>query len=397
MTVRFLTGGDEGSFAPLRFERCVPFSGHSCEGVAPDRVVAQPSFVRMRLVRRPARVPQIRNRPRAAVLCRPWLATTSKGQVVTGSFADMAALVADGSIRIIELHAVPRSMSTALGRALNESGATSVFINEPFNMRNGDVNVAAEHVVRAVEPLLASACQPIIVLSKNMARFLTEPVFKAWADVCSSLVWCIRDPRLQISSLVTRTANDVFFGIGSDRLKQGDLLPPHLATVTKVLQSSELSTDFSKTGWRAIGKHFTDCAGRCPSFVADGSLFSRMPDQFLRYLCSRLGLEFRDRMIDGWEKPFVNVDGLYDPEHDDAADAWVKQAATSRGVEATATRPLEESSLPDALREHLLTEALPTYEILMRAFCAQDDLAQYGFSAESPPAALNAVGQAEDV
>ncbi len=304
---------------------------------------------------------------------------SSEGWVVAGSFAHMSALVADGSIKIIELQAVPRSMSTALGRSLNESGATSVFVNEPFNMRNGDVNVAAGHVIDAVEPLLSSAREPVIVLAKSMARFLTGPVFRAWTDVCSSVVWCIRDPRMQISSLVTRTANDLFFGIGSDRLKQGDLLPSHVATVTKFLQSSELSTDFSKTGWRAIGAHFTDCAGRRPSFVADGSLFSRMPDQFLRYLCSRVGLEFRDRMINGWEKPFVNVDGLYDPEHDDAADAWVKQAATSRGIETTESRPLEESALPDALRDHLLTEALPRYEMLMRAFCAQDDLAQYGF------------------
>jgi len=269
-------------------------------------------------------------------------------------------------------------MSTALGRSLNESSGTSVFLNEPFNMRNGDVDAAAGHVVRAAESLLSSARQPVIVLAKSMARFLTGPVFRAWTDVCSSVVWCIRDPRTQISSLVTRTANDLFFGVGSDRLKQGDLLPSHLAAVTEFLQSSELSTDFSKTGWRAIGAHFADCAGRRPSWVADGSLFSRMPDQFLPYLCSRLGLEFSDRMIDGWEKPFVNVDRFYYPEYDDAGDAWVKQAATSRGIETTESPPLEDSALPDALRDHLLTEALPVYETLMRAFYAQDDLAQYG-------------------
>ena len=53
--------------------------------------------------------------------------------VVAGSFADMAALVASGSIKIIELQAVPRSMSTALGRALNESGATSVVRQRAVN------------------------------------------------------------------------------------------------------------------------------------------------------------------------------------------------------------------------------------------------------------------------
>jgi hypothetical protein len=295
---------------------------------------------------------------------------------VASSFSRMAALAADGSINIIELQAVPRSMSTALGRCLNESGATSVFINELFNMRNGDLNAAAEYVIRAVEPELSSAPAPVTVLTKNMARFLTVPVFRAWTDVCRAVVWCVRDPRVQISSLVTRTANDLFFGVGSDRLKQSDLLEVHLATVTKFLQDSELSKDFSKTGWRAIGLHFSDCVGR-PNFVADASLLSRLPEQFLRYLCDRLGLEFRDRMIDGWQKPYLNVSRLYHPELNDVSDAWIKQAATSRGVEFSESPPLEEATLPDALRDHLLTEALPTYEMFMRAFYAQADMARY--------------------
>ncbi len=244
-------------------------------------------------------------------------------------------------------------------------------------MRNGDLNIAAECVIQAVEPTLWSTRAPVIVLTKNMARFLTAPVFRAWTDVCSSVVWCVRNPRVQISSLVTRTANDVFFGVGADRLKQRDLLPVHLTRVTELLQDSELSTDFSKTGWRAINAHFADCVGRRPNFVADGSLLSRKPDQFLRYLCGRLGLEFHDRMVDGWQKPFFNVDRVYNPELNDATDGWIKQAATSSGIKFAEHPPLQDSALPDALRDHLLTEALPTYEKLMHAFYGQDDLAHY--------------------
>lgn len=294
------------------------------------------------------------------------------------SFADMTALVASGSIKVIELQAVPRSMSTALGRSLNETGATSVFVNEPFNLHNSDVQVAAGHVLSAVEPALSLAREPVVVLTKNIAGFLSAPVFRVWLDVCSSVVWCVRDPRKQISSLVTRTANGLFFDIGSDRLKQSDLLSSHVAAATEWLRNSRVSRDFSLAGWRAIGAHFGDSVGGCPSFVADGSLFCRMPDRLLPYLCSELGLEFRDRMIDGWDAPFMNVHRLYDPEYDDASDAWIKQAATSRGVEPTENPPLAESVMPAALRKYLFEVAVPTYEMFMRAFYSQGHLAQYG-------------------
>ena len=187
--------------------------------------------------------------------------TSLEKGVVAGSFADMAALVASGSIKIIELQAVPRSMSTALGRALNESGATSVFVNEPFNLHNGDVNIAAGHVLLVVELALSSAREPVVVLTKNIAGFLTAPVFRTWLDVCSLVVWCVRDPRKQISSLVTRTVNGLLFDVGSDRLKQSDLLPSHVAAATEWLRNSQVSKDFSLAGWRTIGAHFGDSVG----------------------------------------------------------------------------------------------------------------------------------------
>lgn len=293
-------------------------------------------------------------------------------------FADMVALVASGSIEIIELQAVPRSMSTALGRSLNESGTTSVFVNEPFNLHNRDVQVAAGHVLSAVDPALSSAREPVVVLTKNIAGFLTASVFRTWLEVCSSVVWCVRDPRRQMSSLVTRTANGLLFDIGSDRLKQSDLLASHVAAATEWLRHSRVSTDFSLAGWRAIGGHFGDSVGGCPSFVVDGSLFSRTPGRLLPYLCSELGLKFRERMINDWREPFVNVHRFYDPDYDDGSDAWIKQAATSRGVEPTENPPLAESMMPAALREYLFEVAVPTYEMFMRAFYSQDHLAQYG-------------------
>jgi hypothetical protein len=324
------------------------------------------------------------------VVCRPFKHELTEGYVVASPFSQMAALVADGRIKIVELQAVPRSMSTALGRCLNESGATSVFVNEPFNnMRSDDVDMAAEHVVRSVEPALSWAHEPVVVLSKNMAQYLSAPVLQTWTDACSAVVWCIRDPRVQISSLLTRLANDTLFGPGSDRLEQSDLPLSHLPRspawpgvlelVTEFLRSSRWSTEFSATGWQAIGAHFTDCVGRRPSFVADGWLLSRVPDRFLRYLCDGLDLEFRAGMIDRWREPFLNANQL-DSHPDrrlDPAKAWVNRVATSRGIEAVGREPLEISILPPALRDHVSEVALPTYELLIDAFYVQENLAQY--------------------
>jgi hypothetical protein len=297
------------------------------------------------------------------------------------SFSRLSALVATGSLRVIELQAVPRSMSTALGRCLNESGATSVFVNEPFSTSPHDVDVAAGHILQWVQPALSSAQGPVIVVSKNMARFLSAPVLRTWTDVCEAVVWCVRDPRPQILSLVTRTVNDQLFGIGADRLKQCDLLPWHLEMATELLQNSVWSTDFSKTGWRAIGEHFNDCAEGLPAFVADGSLFRRVPDRFLQYLCAGLGLEFRNRMINGWSEPFLNVDGIEKPyPTDPAVDAWIKQAATSCGVEPAEQVVPEVQVLPAALRNHLFEVAVPTYDMFMRAFASQNNLAPYGLA-----------------
>jgi hypothetical protein len=262
-------------------------------------------------------------------------------------------------------------MSTALGRCLNESGTINVFVNEPYNVRNRDLDIAAAHVLRAAEPALPTAHEPVVVLTKNLANFVTAQVFRDWSAVCSSVVWCVRDPRMQISSLVTRTVNGLLFDVGSDRLKQGDLLPSHVAAAAEWLQHSRVSTDFSLAGWCAISEHFADWPRRRPSVVADGSLLRRMPDRLLRYLCTELGIEFGDRMIDGWEKPFVNVPGLDQPGHDDAANAWIKHAATSHGVEPAESAALEESVLPEALRGYLVEVALPTYEMFMEQFYSQ--------------------------
>ena len=105
------------------------------------------------------------------------------------------------------------------------------------------MNIAAGHVLLAVEPASSSAHEPGWN-DENIAGFLTTPGFRSWVDVCSSVVWCVRDPRKQISSLVTRMVNGSLFDVGSDCLKQSDLLPSHVAAAPSGCETARYRRTF---------------------------------------------------------------------------------------------------------------------------------------------------------
>lgn len=289
---------------------------------------------------------------------------------LAGAFSRMSALLDRGDLRLVEIQAVPRSLSTALGRCLNEAGGASVFVNEPFNTPAADIDSAAEHVLAWAEPALADAAGPVTVVSKNMARNLSSAPWGPWASACDAVVWCVRDPRVQISSLVTRTANDLLFGLGADRIEQRDLQPHHLEMVDRFLQNSPASTDFSKTGWHAIGARFASYPDDRRRVVADVSRFGQDPDRLLRYLCDGAGLRFERRMVRGWSRRFLNVNRAENPGVADSADAWISHAATSQGIQVPGREPLDIAVLPPAMRRHLLDVALPVYDTFMHAFHA---------------------------
>ena len=79
-------------------------------------------------------------------------------------------------------------------------------------------------------------------------------------------------------------------------------------------------------------------------------------------MCSKIGLIFSDRMVDGWQGTFVNVNGGYNPNMTDATTAWTREAATSVGIMAAARQALAIEKMPPALQDHLTQVAIPIYK-----------------------------------
>lgn len=278
------------------------------------------------------------------------------------SYEQLTSLVDDGDLRLINMVAVPRSMSTALGRALNEADERSIFINEPFNRNNRSLETAAQHIVSATEDMLRDDSTPVTVFTKSMAAYLSNEASEGLAEIAYGNVWSIRHPLIQIGSLVTRMANDLAVENGADQITQSTV-EPYLAVVTQQLKDSQVSKDFSRTGWESIGRHFH--AQDSDSFVViDGTALTNNPREVLSVAALVLGLNFSNRMTSGWGEGYVNVN-IGTSRFDTEQNGWTSHAAVSEGIMPTTREPMRIGQFPPLLREHILQIAIPTYEMML--------------------------------
>lgn len=284
---------------------------------------------------------------------------------MASNFERLKEQVSGGLLRIIHIEAIPRSISTALGRALNEASDRSVFISEPFNRRKYDLEAAAGHILNVTDKIEKTKNNPLTVITKNMARNLTTDILREWMPICSGVVWSIRDPRVQIASLVTRIANDLAYEPGADRIKQQDLTSENIKAVSDFLEDGPVSKDFSKTSWEDIGEHFRSGYQPKRSIVIDGGMLIDNPEKVLKKACDILDLQYSPNMIEGWEGEFINVNTGYNDKLTDTTHAWTKEAAQSRGIIKAAREPIPMERLTPSLRTHIINVAMPIYEEML--------------------------------
>jgi hypothetical protein len=281
------------------------------------------------------------------------------------NFDRLQSQVADGIIKVVHVEAVPRSVSTALSRAINEVDGPSVYINEPFNRMKHDVQAASGHILGVTDPITRSSDKPLTVVTKNMARNLSLPLFQEWMGVCDSVAWSVRDPLVQMGSLLTRIANDLAYEPGADRINQDELTAEQIAAASNFLENGPVSKGFSKTSWADMGAHFRSGYQSERSAVIDGGELTARPSGALSRACGKLGLEFSSRMVEGWEGDFVNVNTGYNPNLDDTTHAWTRHAATSVGIVAVSRAAIDIAQLPPSLKDHITQIAIPTYQEMM--------------------------------
>jgi len=275
----------------------------------------------------------------------------------------LTGLISSGDIELIHVEAVPRSISTALARSLSESDTPSIYVNEPFNRMKHDIEDASMRILDAVEH--SQKDSPITVVSKNMARNISRSIFSEMMELSKGIVWSIRDPHVQISSLITRIANDLQYEPGADVLTMEELTDDNIRQASEFLENGPKSTNFSKTSWYDMGQHHMQLEASTISVVVDGLELTEQPAKILRSASHLLNLVFSDQMVNGWQGEFINANTGYNPNLTDGTHAWTKEAVISTGIKPSSQKTIDIGRIPESLQEHLMGIALPTYERMM--------------------------------
>lgn len=291
------------------------------------------------------------------------------------NFDRLQAQVEEGALHMIHIESVPRSVSTAFARALNESDSPSVYVNEPFNRYQRDVDIAAGHILDATDPITRHSDEPLTVVTKSTSRNLSTGNFRDWMTVSDGVAWTVRHPLVQLGSLVTRIANDLFIEPEADVLTQDDLTAEHLEAVNEFLLRGPMdptthhaashpgSSDYSKTSWADIGAHFRSGYKPDRSVVIDAVDFTDHPVEVLQRACGKLGLQFSNRMVEGWQGGVINANTGYNLiERHPTELAWTSHATTSTGIVPVSRDALVLDQLPQGMQDHLTQVAIPTYE-----------------------------------
>ncbi len=276
----------------------------------------------------------------------------------------LSHFVESEEINLLLVTGIPRSISTALCRSLSSApNIDSLYINEPFNRIIDSpeeasaviMDTARTHFTRDIK-------SKRVMIIKNMASYLSLSAYLAFEDIASYRLWVIRDPLIQMGSLVTRIANDMQKP-GSDELEPQEVYQ-YLESVSTLLENSEKSRRYSKTGWLAIAELF-DSQDDDNFCVVDGEKFVDRPQETLQAICFVSGIPYGDIMVTNWSNSFnfVNVVNIGN-ETETRTNAWTQKAATATGIAQTRRTPLDIDRVPERMREHIIEVAIPIYNRL---------------------------------
>lgn len=293
-----------------------------------------------------------------------------------GAFATLRRHVCRGDLAVLHIDAVPRSMSTILEIASAELADAQV--NEPFNRGRCDLDAAAADVLRAAEAASERSALPAVVVTKSISSEI-HAVFGDWVGACAGVVFAVRDPLVQLTSVIERISNDMFVGRGQARLSFFDLRP-------RAAEADALAArrNFYRPSWYELWLHFQRCA-ETPGFrwlVADGTMLCANPRPALRAVAEAIGRPYVDRAAHGWTRAsrgrFNNVNH-YESDYDSeriSVNAWVRQANGTTSFEPDRRPPAclryWQQWYPLSWR-YLVEVALPVYGKLVQHAVGRHD------------------------
>lgn len=284
-------------------------------------------------------------------------------------FLELQQLLHNTGARIIHIDAPPRSSSSALYIALSELADGSIF--EPFWGNPKNFDNGCKQVANTVLSASKNSSAPIILV-KDIARHLPAENWVKWHNVINHTVTLVRDPQLQLRSLLGRLANFYILGAGGKGLEEQQIME-NADAVDRLLQHGDAKKygagAYEKAGWKDLAEHHRvlDQAGMGHSIV-DASLLRADPRNTMAKLVDRLGLSFDEKLVAGWTKSsganFTHANPNIPMRRDGEGkitNAWLEKAANSSDFLPPCDPMLPLAQMPAHMREYATQTAMPFY------------------------------------
>ena len=250
----------------------------------------------------------------------------------------------------------PRSVSTAVGRALTQHSRIGPYIHEPCDdwaHHDGPIRSISEHLRRG-------AISPSTLIKEMTFQLGTAEVCDAFlSSAHSPVVFLTRDPRLSIESRIRMVLADI--------LREGRCTPDESAAITRALDEHDYAAldgvlteevfPIAFTGWDAFAIQVERCReASIDHLIVDASTFRTHPREVLQRTLRRVDLAFEEGML-AWsdrDRPEIGME---------EQGAWYRRVLDSTSIEAATEPIVEVDRFPARFREHL-PGALATHERL---------------------------------
>lgn len=274
-----------------------------------------------------------------------------------------------GDLRMTQIIAPPRTLSTALEIALAEGASGQV--HEPFHRgRVRSFEEGCDGILKRVQQLRGQIGSPIHIVSKDLAKYIQPGEWEELLEhLVSTCVVLVREPSLQFRSLIRRRVNDLIEH-GTDKLSEEEVLAG-AATLP--------SSAWMDNSWRHSDL-FLEMAEQNPKVktaAVSALVLSADPEEIIRRLFGIMG--FNGEVKPEWSAavgerfysaPFLGQPGEREDEGELGRNRWYSAIMNSRGfipLSRDKDRPLDIAAYSEEMRKYFNEEIIPRYLRILRS------------------------------
>jgi hypothetical protein len=256
--------------------------------------------------------------------------------------------IRNGDLRFSLILTVPRTVSTALTRALAQSPDIDAFFIQPFSRLKQN---RLERLNREVDKLLLGhrRNKPAHIIIKEMCDDISERQFSLLAKNMDKAIILCRDPQLQVFSHIKILADSPCNQVTHKNL-------PHQKL------SQYMLSHYFRPDWKTLEARtdFLRERSNIDYKIIEGDMVRAMPEWSLRKISSFLGIRYSEKMVGGWKPPKPE-----EKRHiNDFGNAYTGRALRTEKFHKPDTPTPSISSYPENMR-HMIASGMASYAKLM--------------------------------